>query len=83
VKNRFGKNLFVKQVQVPWPEPDQIDEENSARDDQGKNNSEKILQDELKHGAHNISAVPALRSNRKFGYQVEFRGSWPGVTFQS
>ena len=31
VKNDFNENLFVKQIQTPRPEPDQVDEENRQR----------------------------------------------------
>jgi hypothetical protein len=37
IEENFGEDLFVKQVQAPWPEPDEINQENRKRDHNDRN----------------------------------------------
>src|SRR6202048_851887 len=72
-KDRFRENLFVKMIQVPGPEPDQISQENRRRDDNGDNNPEKIFQDGLKHPF--TSRVERLTVNKNFRHVKHTRAA--------
>ena len=49
-ENDFGKNLLVKQVQAPRPEPDQIDQKDREDDYRQENDGKEPLQNSFKHG---------------------------------
>src|SRR5262245_30448238 len=44
VEQKFGEHLFVKQIQTPWPEPDEIDQEDGKRHQHDRDRGEKPLQ---------------------------------------
>src|SRR5580693_1492247 len=48
-ENELRKNLVVKEIQTPWPEPNQIDQKNSDHDHSNEHQSEDPLQHALKH----------------------------------
>src|SRR6266436_5078547 len=48
-ENDFGKNLVVKKIQTPGPEPDQVDQENCERDDREQDDAAKPFQNSFKH----------------------------------
>ncbi len=50
-ENRFGKNFLVKKIEAPWPEPDQIDQEDGDENNGNEDDSSQPLQDSFKHGA--------------------------------
>ena len=37
IEENFGEDLFVKQIQAPWPEPNEISEEDRNRDHNDRN----------------------------------------------
>src|SRR4030088_544208 len=63
-ENHFRKNLFVKEVQVPRPEPNEISKENCRRDHDRNEDPKEILQDGLKHVL--TSPFPWLTVNQIF-----------------
>ena len=48
-ENRFGENLFVKQIQAPRPKPHQVDRKNREYDRRDKGKPQKHFHDALKH----------------------------------
>src|ERR1700704_1709819 len=76
-ENSFPKNLFVEMIQVPRPEPDQIDQENRRRDHNRDNNAEKIFQDGLKHAL--TSPFPWLTVNQIFPTKTRASRSLPAA----
>ena len=51
VEEDLNENLFVKQIQAPWPEPNQIDEEEREQEYHDRHDSQKPFQHALKHGS--------------------------------
>jgi hypothetical protein len=49
IEENFGKNLFVKQVQTPWPKPNEIDQEYCDRDYDDCSNRAEPFENALKH----------------------------------
>ena len=49
IKENFGKDLFVKQVQAPWPKPNEIDQEYCDRDYDDCSNRAEPFKNSLKH----------------------------------
>jgi hypothetical protein len=49
IKENFGKDLFVKQVQAPWPKPNEIDQEYCDRDYEDCSNGPEPFKNALKH----------------------------------
>jgi len=51
VKENLNENLFVKQIQAPRPEPNQINDEERDHEHRDRHYSKKPLQHALKHGS--------------------------------
>ena len=49
IKKNFGKDLFVKQIQAPWPKPNEIDQEYCDRDYNDCGNRAEPFKNALKH----------------------------------
>lgn len=49
IKENFGEHLVVKQVQTPWPEPNEIDQEYCDRDYDDCSNRAEPFENALKH----------------------------------
>jgi len=49
IKENFGKDLFVKQIQAPWPKPNEIDQEYCDRDYEDCSNRPEPFENALKH----------------------------------
>ena len=49
IKENFRKNLFVKQIQTPRPEPNQINQEYCDRDYEDCSNRAEPFENALKH----------------------------------
>jgi hypothetical protein len=49
VKENFGKDLFVKQIQAPWPKPNEIDQEYCDRNYEHCSNRTEPFESALKH----------------------------------
>jgi hypothetical protein len=49
IEENFGEDLFVKQVQAPWPKPNEIDQEYCDRDYGDCSNRAKPFENALKH----------------------------------
>ena len=49
IKENLRKDLFVKQIQAPWPEPNQINHEYCDRDYENCSNRADPFENALKH----------------------------------
>ena len=49
IKENLRKGLFVKQIQVPWPEPNEINQEYCDRDYEDCSNPAEPFENALKH----------------------------------
>jgi hypothetical protein len=49
IEENFGEHLFVKQIQAPWPEPNQINKEDGNRDCDDGNYCAEPFENALKH----------------------------------
>src|SRR5436190_1699289 len=68
VEKNLSEHLFVKQVQAPGPEPDEIDEKDGEDDDEQRQNRTGPFQDTSKH-AESVVRPPPPRSML---YRAEF-----------
>jgi hypothetical protein len=51
IKENLSKDLIVKQIQAPWPEPNEINQEYCDRDYEDGSNRAEPFEDALKHVA--------------------------------
>ena len=51
IKENLRKDLFVKQIQAPWPEPNEINQEYYDRDYEDRSDSAEPFENALKHVA--------------------------------
>ena len=49
IKEDLSKDLFVKQIQAPWPEPNEIDQEYCSRDYENGSNRAEPFENAPKH----------------------------------
>ena len=49
IKENLGEDLFVKQIQAPWPKPNEIDQEYCDRDYEDCGNRAEPFENALKH----------------------------------
>ncbi len=66
VEDDFSKNLFVKQIETPWPEPDQIDQEHGESDHEQGDDRPEPFQDALKHLPTSARGSPHVDSMQQY-----------------
>ena len=49
IKENFGEDLVVKQIQAPWPKPNEIDQEYCDRNYEDCSNRAEPFENALKH----------------------------------
>ena len=49
IKENFGEDFFVKQIQAPWPKPNEIDQEYCDRDYEDCSDHAEPFENALKH----------------------------------
>ena len=69
VEQNFGEDLFVKQIQTPWPEPDEIDQEDGERHQHDRDRCEKPLQ--YTHGLRTIARVALVNINLSLRHECD------------
>src|SRR5262249_10480188 len=85
VEDDFSENLFVKQIETPRPEPDQIDQEHAESDHKQGQDRPEPFQDALKHFAYLRAGSPHVDSIQQY-MSVDSRISGSvaaGTTFRS
>src|SRR3977135_2047390 len=60
-EEHLGENFFVKQIQAPGPEPDEVDEKNGEPDHQEGDDSQRPFQNASKH-VQSVAPPPLSRS---------------------
>ena len=49
IEENLGEDFFIKQIQTPWPEPNEIDKEDRNRDRDDGNYCSEPFENSLKH----------------------------------
>ena len=60
-EEHLGEDLFIKQIQAPGPEPDEIDEEDGERDHQQRQDPQRPFQNASEH-SESVACAPLPRS---------------------
>jgi|SRR5262245_56166881 len=81
IKENFGKDFFVKQIQTPWPEPNEIDQEYCDRDQDDCSNRAEPFENAFKHllyigveNAHDDLMRDAHQTDSTFRYKSMIPG---------